>query len=249
MRVIEVSIEQRRSEGEGGNGRSRGNPPTSVIVRYDSHSSAYRSLSCVFIGCYPTPGSYGIRKPFPCKSVIGSEACKVGLINCNPVTKTTRLQHRLTVFDYRLGRSRIFARGNSAGRWRCSPGILEDLPFSPPLFFGAAPYSSLFTLFQLERRMNKVMRPMAMLILHKAEEYATCIQVDLKQGYQKCSFCREQSIDRWNSRLYREPQPHTPVKWRDAARQLEPRNPLATAGSPASTVVVERFGRLLVARS
>ncbi|KAJ8894968.1 hypothetical protein PR048_000276, partial [Dryococelus australis] len=43
-------------------------------------------------------------------------------------------------------------------------------------------------------RMNKVTRPMAMLILHKTEEHTTCIQVDLKQGFQKCSFHREQPI-------------------------------------------------------
>ncbi|KAJ8891134.1 hypothetical protein PR048_010648 [Dryococelus australis] len=43
--------------------------------------------NCVFIGCYPTPGSYGIRKVFPCKSAIGSEACRAGLINCDPIAK------------------------------------------------------------------------------------------------------------------------------------------------------------------
>ncbi|KAJ8894530.1 hypothetical protein PR048_007187 [Dryococelus australis] len=37
-------------------------------------------------------------------------------------------------------------------------------------------------------------RPMAMLILHKAEEFTTCIQVDLEQGFEKCSFYREQPI-------------------------------------------------------
>ncbi|KAJ8873600.1 hypothetical protein PR048_024418 [Dryococelus australis] len=37
--------------------------------------------------CGPTPGSYGIRKVLPCKSAIGSEACRVGLINCDPVAK------------------------------------------------------------------------------------------------------------------------------------------------------------------
>ncbi|KAJ8878608.1 hypothetical protein PR048_019189 [Dryococelus australis] len=46
----------------------------------------------------------------------------------------------------------------------------------------------------LDLRMNKVVRPVAMIILHKAEEHTTCIQVDLKQGFQKCSFYREQRI-------------------------------------------------------
>ncbi|KAJ8894983.1 hypothetical protein PR048_000291 [Dryococelus australis] len=47
----------------------------------------------------------------------------------------------------------------------------------------------------LDRRMNKVMRPMAMLILRKAEEYTTCIQADHKQGFQKCSVYCEQAIN------------------------------------------------------
>ncbi|KAJ8867390.1 hypothetical protein PR048_031191 [Dryococelus australis] len=53
--------------------------------------SAYWSLSCVFIGCCPAPGSYGIRKRFPSKPVIGSEACRAGLINCDPIAKATSL--------------------------------------------------------------------------------------------------------------------------------------------------------------
>ncbi|KAJ8868472.1 hypothetical protein PR048_030000 [Dryococelus australis] len=54
----------------------------------------------------------------------------------------------------------------------------------------------------LDRRMNKVMRHATVLILHKAEEYTTCIQVDVKQGFQKCSFSCEQSIpERKSSKL------------------------------------------------
>ncbi|KAJ8882814.1 hypothetical protein PR048_014628 [Dryococelus australis] len=45
-----------------------------------------------------------------------------------------------------------------------------------------------------DQHMNKVMRPMAMLILDKVKEYTTSIQVDLKQGFQKCSFYHEQPI-------------------------------------------------------
>ncbi|KAJ8871061.1 hypothetical protein PR048_027365 [Dryococelus australis] len=59
--------------------------------------SAYWSLSCVFIGCCLTPGSYGIRKMIPCKPAIGSEACGECLINCDPVAKVTGLS-----LDYRL---------------------------------------------------------------------------------------------------------------------------------------------------
>ncbi|KAJ8894891.1 hypothetical protein PR048_000198 [Dryococelus australis] len=49
--------------------------------------SAYWSLSCVCFGCCAAPGSYGSRKVFPCKSAIGSEACRVGIINCDPIAK------------------------------------------------------------------------------------------------------------------------------------------------------------------
>ncbi|KAJ8875056.1 hypothetical protein PR048_022946 [Dryococelus australis] len=51
------------------------------------HSSAYWSLSCVFIGCCPAPGSYGVRELFPCNSAIGSEACRAGIINCDPIAE------------------------------------------------------------------------------------------------------------------------------------------------------------------
>ncbi|KAJ8877614.1 hypothetical protein PR048_022069 [Dryococelus australis] len=58
-----------------------------------NHSSAYWSLSCVFIGCCPTPGNYEIRKVFlfSCKSDIGSEACRAGLIDCDPIATVTSL--------------------------------------------------------------------------------------------------------------------------------------------------------------
>ncbi|KAJ8880593.1 hypothetical protein PR048_017063 [Dryococelus australis] len=52
----------------------------------------------------------------------------------------------------------------------------------------------LVTMVSPDRRMNKVVRPMAMLILHKVEEYTTCIQVEPKQDFQKCSFYREQPL-------------------------------------------------------
>ncbi|KAJ8870569.1 hypothetical protein PR048_029592 [Dryococelus australis] len=51
---------------------------------------------------------------------------------------------REPVFNPRPGLSRIFARGNRAGQW--SVGLLEDLPLTPPLHSGAAPYSPHFTL-------------------------------------------------------------------------------------------------------
>ncbi|KAJ8890978.1 hypothetical protein PR048_010487 [Dryococelus australis] len=77
-------------------------------------SSAYWSLSCVFIGCCPAPGTYGIRKVFPCKSAIGSDACKAGLINCDPIakrlhcspsTKVNRVQSSAGSPDFRMWES------------------------------------------------------------------------------------------------------------------------------------------------
>ncbi|KAJ8868589.1 hypothetical protein PR048_030127 [Dryococelus australis] len=54
--------------------------------------------------------------------------------------------------------------------------------------------SQMFNEVSRDRRMNKMMRPMAMIILHNAEEYTTCIQVDLKQDFQKGPVYREQLI-------------------------------------------------------
>ncbi|KAJ8891533.1 hypothetical protein PR048_004061 [Dryococelus australis] len=65
-----------------------------VTCTLDSQSSAYWSLSCVFIGCFPAPGSYGIRKVFTCKSAIGSDAYGAGLINCDPITKAEKFQSK-----------------------------------------------------------------------------------------------------------------------------------------------------------
>ncbi|KAJ8891077.1 hypothetical protein PR048_010586 [Dryococelus australis] len=71
-----------------GSQRSRNSPiPNDVLCRLTPQYSPYWSLSCVFIGCCSAPGSYGIRKVFPCKSAIGSEACRAGLINCDPIVK------------------------------------------------------------------------------------------------------------------------------------------------------------------
>ncbi|KAJ8895931.1 hypothetical protein PR048_001272 [Dryococelus australis] len=39
-----------------------------------------------------------------------------------------------------------------------------------------------------DRRMEKVMTPMAVLILHKEEEHTSCLQVDLKQSFQIANF-------------------------------------------------------------
>ncbi|KAJ8873655.1 hypothetical protein PR048_024480 [Dryococelus australis] len=65
--------------------------------KHTRHSSAYWSLICVFIGCCPAPGSYGIREVFPCKSAIGSESSRAGLIKCVPIAKPRRVQHRSNI--------------------------------------------------------------------------------------------------------------------------------------------------------
>ncbi|KAJ8877759.1 hypothetical protein PR048_022214 [Dryococelus australis] len=73
-------------------------PPCYLVYLYlkavhdkTAQSSAYWSLSCVFIGCCPTPGNYGIGKVFPYKSAIGSEAGRAGLINWDPIAKARRM--------------------------------------------------------------------------------------------------------------------------------------------------------------
>ncbi|KAJ8873665.1 hypothetical protein PR048_024495 [Dryococelus australis] len=62
--------------------------PLRHLARLDSSVLCIlKSQSCVFIGCSPAPGSYGVRKVFPCKSAIGSEACRTDIINCDPIAK------------------------------------------------------------------------------------------------------------------------------------------------------------------
>ncbi|KAJ8894141.1 hypothetical protein PR048_006751 [Dryococelus australis] len=63
----------------------------------------------------------------------------------NHITRTPPPSKR-TGFDSQAGHSRISARGNRAGRYCCSAGFLGDIPFLPPLYSGAAPYSHRFTL-------------------------------------------------------------------------------------------------------
>ncbi|KAJ8894972.1 hypothetical protein PR048_000280 [Dryococelus australis] len=73
------------------------------IFGMSPQSSAYWSLRCVFIGCCPTPGSYGIRNVFPCKSAIGSEACRAGLINCDTIAKDKiDVKHVYTEVDFAI---------------------------------------------------------------------------------------------------------------------------------------------------
>ncbi|KAJ8866949.1 hypothetical protein PR048_032811 [Dryococelus australis] len=55
--------------------------------------------------------------------------------------RRSRLLPRLTRFDSRWGRSRIFASENRAGRCRCSAGFLVDLPLPLSLHSDVVPFS------------------------------------------------------------------------------------------------------------
>ncbi|KAJ8878521.1 hypothetical protein PR048_019099 [Dryococelus australis] len=57
-----------------------------------------------------------------------------------------RLPPRRTGFNSRRGRSRIFARGNRAGRCRWSVGFLGGILFLPALHSGTVPYPTRFIL-------------------------------------------------------------------------------------------------------
>ncbi|KAJ8890960.1 hypothetical protein PR048_010469 [Dryococelus australis] len=63
---------------------------SSLVSRLISLVHTGASAVCA-IGCCPAPVSYGIRKVFPYKSAIGSEACRAGLLNCDPIAKGTSL--------------------------------------------------------------------------------------------------------------------------------------------------------------
>ncbi|KAJ8894553.1 hypothetical protein PR048_007210 [Dryococelus australis] len=65
------------------------------------------------LGIDPGSPCYGIRKVFPCKSAIGSEASRVGLINYDPIAKVTPLY-----MGYQLA---AFVGATVAVRLACSP--------------------------------------------------------------------------------------------------------------------------------
>ncbi|KAJ8887974.1 hypothetical protein PR048_007459 [Dryococelus australis] len=57
-------------------------------------------------GCVPriedlVASCYGIRKVFPCKSAIGSEACRAGLINCDPIAKLPKWWSKMAMYCYK----------------------------------------------------------------------------------------------------------------------------------------------------
>ncbi|KAJ8875079.1 hypothetical protein PR048_022969 [Dryococelus australis] len=98
-------------------------------------SSAYWSLSCVFIGCCPTTGGYGIRKLFPCKSATGSEACRAGIINYCPIAKfrTTPPGDTLAML---MRRASTLTPGAASRDWETDNRLFTPLPmrlFGPPI--------------------------------------------------------------------------------------------------------------------
>ncbi|KAJ8868911.1 hypothetical protein PR048_030452 [Dryococelus australis] len=113
-----AALESERGE----NGRSRENPPTS-IVRYDSHTD-WRP-EC-------------ITTAFQC--VRGAAVAE--RLDCSPPTKANRVQSP----PPGPGHSHIFTSGDRAGRCRWLAGFLGDLPLPPTLHSGAVPFSPRFTL-------------------------------------------------------------------------------------------------------
>ncbi|KAJ8869046.1 hypothetical protein PR048_030597 [Dryococelus australis] len=95
-----------------------------------SSSSAYWRHSCVFIGYWLAPGSYGIRKVFLCKSTIGSEAYRASLINCNPIAKDNRWQHGMCR-GRPASKHRSIVKTHNARRWQ--PESDETLYCEKPL--------------------------------------------------------------------------------------------------------------------
>ncbi|KAJ8871381.1 hypothetical protein PR048_027698 [Dryococelus australis] len=224
MRVIEVSMEQRQNERAGETGDPRENPPTNGIVQHDSHllqapnsglfitigycllEKAFSNLTGPLRIRQNQHGSYVIRVQTvnTCRKVIqpikldSSTAC---LTDCDPIeTESQMYLHEIAKFPgggntthwrpAELGRVvGIRAPAHSLFEFY-SPGSLPPRLALPRR--AAAKHS-------LERRMNKAMRPMEMLILHKAEEYTMCIKVDVKQGFPKRSVDSES--DEWHAKM------------------------------------------------
>ncbi|KAJ8865954.1 hypothetical protein PR048_033478 [Dryococelus australis] len=93
--------------------------------------------------------------PFP----RGPHAVTFLPLNCKGPRWFSGQTTRRTGFDSRWGRCHILACGNRVRRCRWSAGFLGDIPFPPPLYSGAAPYSPQFTLieykdFYVKRRQN-----------------------------------------------------------------------------------------------
>ncbi|KAJ8872713.1 hypothetical protein PR048_026327 [Dryococelus australis] len=133
----------------------------------DSPQQISQSLSCVFIGCCPAPGSYGIRKVFPGKSAIGSEACKAGLINCDPISKKL-----LTLSPVHRGRCSNSQQGHVCTLATMTPSDkgTSHLPFSSPRSF---PDAQLFEILHL----------VAFTTLHGSDKHSLTSQRQVKLAW------------------------------------------------------------------
>ncbi|KAJ8866865.1 hypothetical protein PR048_032727 [Dryococelus australis] len=126
MRVIEVSMERRRNGGVGETGGTRENPPTSGIVRHDSHLQKPGLAR---------PGLNADR--IAAHTQLHSITAVVQWLDYSPPTKLNRIRFPARPSpDFRI----------CAGRCRWLAGFLEDLPFPPSLHSGAAPHSPRFIL-------------------------------------------------------------------------------------------------------
>ncbi|KAJ8891072.1 hypothetical protein PR048_010581 [Dryococelus australis] len=143
-------------------------------------------VSCVFIGCYPTPGSYGIRKAFPCKSAIGSEACRAGLINCDPIVKA--------VWKGGGGVGQVGVGANVGTRWLQSSGLIRDLGACAGIRPGdAVLIGTLSVMITLQLRKHRVRGWRGCSIHHRpctiSYRDVICLPEDYKGDPGTCSAC------------------------------------------------------------
>ncbi|KAJ8881070.1 hypothetical protein PR048_017543 [Dryococelus australis] len=152
MRVIEVSMEQRRNESAGETGEPRDKPPTNGIVRHDSHmgksgNSPFLNLPNeevivdvmvqIRIGTLLHMRYSNLSQDkdtlIVAPLILSMWVTVAEQLAYSPLTKAIRPQSP-------AGSLRTFACGNRAGRCRWPAGFLDDLPF-PPFHSGAARYS------------------------------------------------------------------------------------------------------------
>ncbi|KAJ8873710.1 hypothetical protein PR048_024544 [Dryococelus australis] len=128
-------------------GDPRENPLTIGIVRSIFRHAKVRKLDssvlctlepqlCVH-WLLPRTWQFWIRRVFPCKSTIGSEACRMGLTNCDPVAKWLACSPPTKAIraQYPAGSLRIFASGNCAGTMPLAGGFSRGSPVSRAVSF------------------------------------------------------------------------------------------------------------------
>ncbi|KAJ8896536.1 hypothetical protein PR048_001880 [Dryococelus australis] len=85
---------------------------------------------------------------------------------------------------------------HAARREYCTPAqsLVRSDDTALVMYGNAAPIAPPLLSIKSRKYIQKAMRRIAKIILHKAAEHTTCTQVDTKQGFQKCQFYREQPI-------------------------------------------------------